>query len=581
MSSSRKRIGSYEPPSPPSSKVPRRDVQESDSSEDEEEDPWEVECQCGLHHDDGYTVQCDRCKTWQHTVCMGLPKGKVPGAYKCVQCDPRNLSVSKEKAKRIQRKFLEEKWEAERMELERARRLEAACQGTIIRKIIPTRSQSLTNRSSQGPKFEQLNQYSKGAYDLINSLDLTNGADSLLRDSTLRKSSQKIFVERFVEGLGTTENMKEHQLIIQVIGYVSLLHEASRQPGGGNGMFMYDGLMVGVPGAVIRDCSKFICIDTKVQGNDSTFTRRSCNSNSVLKHVIGSNGTLGLFIVSTKIISENEEVTLPFDPDWKESDSPLECAEHSKNLKLCAFEVERRRQAKERKKQMKDKENVKEKTVQKDQPSTSGIPVRVLPSPPPNPFQQSAITHHIPQLNEYLDPVPDLLKPLQQTSGADYLLEESRRNPKALRAFVSNDVEGLVTSKPVPPEKIILEMTGTVSIADEEEGPTTGTFLYKGLGTSPLQIKSNNDTRFTRKSCQPNSVLKHVIGSEKTLGVFIVSVVNIQEDTEVTLPFDMKDFNSELPLKCAEHSNNSGLCSAEQQRKEASEEKPKKGKKRR
>ncbi|TGZ82599.1 hypothetical protein EX30DRAFT_192247 [Ascodesmis nigricans] len=61
----------------------------------------EIRCICDYADDDGYTICCDECETWQHYVCMGLPPGNAPSKYKCPRCSPR--PVDAKKAREIQR----------------------------------------------------------------------------------------------------------------------------------------------------------------------------------------------------------------------------------------------------------------------------------------------------------------------------------------------------------------------------------------------------------------------------------------------------------------------------------------------
>jgi uncharacterized protein len=63
---------------------------------DEEED-YTIKCICGFQDDDGNTVFCERCETWQHTECYYFYHGTVPDVSKvdhsCADCDPRPLDA--------------------------------------------------------------------------------------------------------------------------------------------------------------------------------------------------------------------------------------------------------------------------------------------------------------------------------------------------------------------------------------------------------------------------------------------------------------------------------------------------------
>ncbi|KAI4282701.1 MAG: hypothetical protein L6R38_002748 [Xanthoria sp. 2 TBL-2021] len=66
-------------------------------SHPEEEEDYTIKCICGFHDDDGNTVFCDRCDTWQHTECYYFENGEVLDVsdieHWCADCKPRQLDV--------------------------------------------------------------------------------------------------------------------------------------------------------------------------------------------------------------------------------------------------------------------------------------------------------------------------------------------------------------------------------------------------------------------------------------------------------------------------------------------------------
>ena len=67
-----------------------------------EEDDYTIKCICGFKHDDGNSVFCERCNTWQHTWCYYYdeendrvpPKDELEAIlHFCTDCEPRSINV--------------------------------------------------------------------------------------------------------------------------------------------------------------------------------------------------------------------------------------------------------------------------------------------------------------------------------------------------------------------------------------------------------------------------------------------------------------------------------------------------------
>ncbi|PYI27721.1 hypothetical protein BP00DRAFT_450050 [Aspergillus indologenus CBS 114.80] len=62
--------------------------------EDLPEQPEMIKCICDFSHDDGQTIYCENCNTWQHIVCY-YDDMQPPEEHLCADCQPRFLHVKR------------------------------------------------------------------------------------------------------------------------------------------------------------------------------------------------------------------------------------------------------------------------------------------------------------------------------------------------------------------------------------------------------------------------------------------------------------------------------------------------------
>lgn len=65
-----------------------------DEEKEEEEGKYTIKCICIYRDDDGSTVYCPKCDTWQHIECYYHDE-EVPEEHLCVDCVPRDLDGRK------------------------------------------------------------------------------------------------------------------------------------------------------------------------------------------------------------------------------------------------------------------------------------------------------------------------------------------------------------------------------------------------------------------------------------------------------------------------------------------------------
>ncbi|KAF1926462.1 uncharacterized protein M421DRAFT_217003 [Didymella exigua CBS 183.55] len=76
-----------------------------DGTVDEDESST-IKCICGFAEDDGDTVLCEKCDTWQHIVCYYESAAHVPDVHECTDCSPRLVDSKRAADKQRQRKEL-------------------------------------------------------------------------------------------------------------------------------------------------------------------------------------------------------------------------------------------------------------------------------------------------------------------------------------------------------------------------------------------------------------------------------------------------------------------------------------------
>lgn len=70
----------------------------------EEDESSTIKCICGFADDDGNTVLCEKCDTWQHIVCYYESAEHVPDVHECTDCSPRPVDSRRAADKQRQRK---------------------------------------------------------------------------------------------------------------------------------------------------------------------------------------------------------------------------------------------------------------------------------------------------------------------------------------------------------------------------------------------------------------------------------------------------------------------------------------------
>uniref|UniRef100_F1KPW9 Histone-lysine N-methyltransferase MLL5 n=1 Tax=Ascaris suum TaxID=6253 RepID=F1KPW9_ASCSU len=294
-----------------------------DSSEESWDEDYTTRCYCGLDHNDEFMIQCDTCKVWQHVKCMGMDRKHIPKVYKCEQCQPRPMKLTKTEAREMQMKALAKlRKEKERRQQRKAKRRDERVKKRMQKKAEkkPVAKKQL-NATDQ---FQQTNTYDYSRAVMAFSRRHEDTCDPPKMDSVKNNEGLAVmFVTQVVRGLVSLRSFSVSEPVVYVCGRVSLPNECpGREKPGSMVPFValyselyLDGESESTP----------ICIDMRKSGSVARYARRSCHPNVKLQHFfIG--GKIHFVAVATEKVERGDEITFPFDNDYALSTEKLVCA---------------------------------------------------------------------------------------------------------------------------------------------------------------------------------------------------------------------------------------------------------------
>ncbi|VDM99188.1 unnamed protein product [Thelazia callipaeda] len=244
-------------------------------------------------------IQCDVCNVWQHGKCMGICRRRVPEVYKCEECSPRVLKLSKTQARQIQLKVLAEQ------RREKEKEIRQKTKRSYTRKMFT----SMTG----------INEYETSDYKLVH----IQGDFATLEALRSGAGVSVMYVTTVSMGLVSTRSYVNGEAVIYVCGRVSLPSECVGRKNPGTiipFVTLYSDL---VPEGANESIP--ICIDARNFGTNARFARMSCRPNISLRHFF-LNGRLHIIGIAAEDIERGEEITVPFDADYFMSKEKLNCA---------------------------------------------------------------------------------------------------------------------------------------------------------------------------------------------------------------------------------------------------------------
>ncbi|KAJ5914363.1 hypothetical protein N7504_003246 [Penicillium tannophilum] len=156
----------------------------SDSGAPDEEEPYTIKCICQFNEDDGSTVFCERCETWQHIVCY-YPDKRVPDVHNCIECEPRQLDSRRAADRQRQRRIREQSEDGDRRKRSSAKAMKKKPKDGDMNGFGHQRSES-------GARDQPPAKKTKTTHRSSTSISALSGAPHLPTQSRKRRSSTSI-----------------------------------------------------------------------------------------------------------------------------------------------------------------------------------------------------------------------------------------------------------------------------------------------------------------------------------------------------------------------------------------------------
>lgn len=408
-------------------------------------------CICGFNQDDEYMICCDQCLVWQHVDCMGLDRSRIPETYLCERCCPRRVDrqrarslqtrkkhqmarllsrlesapeeapkgaestaktrVVRRKRQRsesspdppvVHKKAMKEKIEHKRVKLKgmvkraAGRRLAPSAEEEEAAVGDPWRGGS--GGSEGPPSYEQApaNQYSPEVQLLASSLLQTKGVQEPLAEEELVRGGWEGAWQLDEcapprgrqEGrhrLVTTRAVPAQQPLLEVRGkYLSASQFRLQNPVFQKRLYPCVLFYKGWP-----DNEDGVCVDARVYGNEARFVRRSCRPSARVRHAF-QGGLLRLYLVADRDLAPAEEITIPFDFDYRHCIHRVTCAcgqddcqLHRRKTSTAASPMERKQRGRRRSSSSQMEAEVKEEVnaPQEEDVTSSGPSLDDRPPP--------------------------------------------------------------------------------------------------------------------------------------------------------------------------------------------------------
>lgn len=305
-----------------------------------------ISCICGYDHDDGLTIQCDKCFRWQHLVCMGFESiTDTPDDFQCNLCN-KNLHVDAAKARKLQEAYLKEEKSKRHKSPDTAKETKKVVGAAQFKKRkVDDTSSELSGTEKYKTLYYPINHFvfkSPPIKSLFNQLpELLKKNKNILRveksgvnklvlnpNSLYIKSAAENAKVKFTGisklGLYAAKPIKENSCLSLLSGEIDTKQN-----------YILDKVnkywLLGCPKPnVFFHPSLPMVVDQRGLGNYTRFIRKSCKPNCEIRTIIVNKTEISLGIFSIREIKAEQEITLPW--EWDVDHPILRIANNSESF---------------------------------------------------------------------------------------------------------------------------------------------------------------------------------------------------------------------------------------------------------
>ncbi|KAL4729357.1 SET domain-containing protein 3 [Fusarium chlamydosporum] len=261
-----------------------------------EEEPYTIKCICNFSDDDGNTIYCETCDTWQHIDCF-YPDNREEAiredfAHSCAECKPRPLDRQKA--------------------IERTLRLKNGAVGdehvpdshnnAFASLAIPT-ALSRWLRDPNTMRNEVGRRHSEVFHKAPTNLE-ANKPKLEVGDTTRNLDDGKALRWRFLK---SSTPIEKDVPLVELNGAIGFQKDYCADPAN-----LWADLSSPLPFVFFHPVLP-LYIDTRQEGSLARYVRRSCKPNAQLDTYLSDESEYHFWIVSDRHIAANEQITLPWD----------------------------------------------------------------------------------------------------------------------------------------------------------------------------------------------------------------------------------------------------------------------------